>query len=205
MLFRSYLGAQVCGYSPAAPSTGVLRDWAVGRNGSSHAGDVRDAEAVAAVMQDFQPDVVFHLAAHSVVAEGRQRPLDTIAVNVLGTAAVIDAARRAGRPVRVIAVSSDKCYAPVPADRGYGEEDRLGGIDVYSASKACAEVLIEAYRHSILPGTGVTLASTRAGNVIGGGDWTPGRLVPDIVQSAREARPARPAEHAGPRAWPRSR
>jgi CDP-glucose 4,6-dehydratase len=133
---------------------------------------------------------VFHLAAQPLVLEGYREPVTTVATNVLGTVNVLEAARRAGAPAVLVLVTSDKCYENLEIERGYHEDDRLGGADVYSGSKAAAELLISSYRRSFFAEAGaIAVASVRAGNVIGGGDWAPDRLVPDAIRALRADRP----------------
>jgi len=144
-------------------------------------GDVTDAAAVRAAVLDARPEIVFHLAALATVQVGYENPAAVYAVNVVGTANVLQAVREAGSAQAVIGVTSDKCYLDQGLDRPYREDDRLGGYDPYSSSKAAQELVIAAFRDSI----GLPVASVRAGNVIGGGDETRGRLLPDLVRAAR--------------------
>jgi CDP-glucose 4,6-dehydratase len=181
------LGATVCGYSLAPPTTPSLSELAqLEQRMCSVRGDIRDAGHLASAVQAFQPDVVFHLAAQSLVRLSYNSPLETLEANVTGTVNVLEAIRAAAS-VRVgIIVTSDKCYENRGAPWSYREGEPLGGHDPYSASKACAEILTSAWRRSYLSaevGRAVGIASARAGNVIGGGDWADARLVPDIVRA----------------------
>ena len=148
-------------------------------------GDVTDAAAVRAAVADARPEVVFHLAALATVQLGYEDPAAVYAVNVVGTANVLQAVREAGSVRAVVGVTSDKCYLDQGLERPYREDDRLGGYDPYSSSKAAQELVIAAFRDSI----GLPVASARAGNVIGGGDGTRGRLLPDLVRAARAGEP----------------
>ena len=148
-------------------------------------GDVTDAAAVRAAVAETRPEVVFHLAALATVQLGYEDPAAVYAVNVVGTANVLQAVREAGSVRAVVGVTSDKCYLDQGLERPYREDDRLGGYDPYSSSKAAQELVIAAFRDSI----GLPVASARAGNVIGGGDGTGGRLLPDLVRAARAGEP----------------
>ncbi|MEY2740617.1 MAG: hypothetical protein RL283_719 [Actinomycetota bacterium] len=153
-------------------------------------GDVRDADHVARVVAAARPEIVFHLAAQALVRRGYADPRGTFATNVLGTAHVLDAVRAVDSVRSVVVVTSDKCYENVETPRGYRETDALGGKDPYSASKAAAEMVAAAWSRSYFaPGSGVALATVRAGNVVGGGDWCEDRLVPDAIRSLRRGEP----------------
>jgi CDP-glucose 4,6-dehydratase len=173
-LWLHSLGAQVTGFSGPPPTKPSLFELAqVGDLVDDVRGDVRDADAVRAVAARARPEIVFHLAAQALVRASFDDPAGTFAVNVLGTVNVLQAARGAA----IVCVTSDKCYAPGP--RPHGEGDPLGGPDPYSASKAAQELVAAACRDSL----GVRVATARAGNVIGGGDWARDRLVPDLVRA----------------------
>jgi CDP-glucose 4,6-dehydratase len=152
-------------------------------------GDIRDPSAVNAVFEQFQPEIVFHLAAQAIVRASYEDPVGTYATNVMGAVHVFEAARKF--PVRVLVnITSDKCYDNKEWVWGYRETDPLGGKDPYSSSKACAELVTSAYRSSFFNGASRTgFASARAGNVIGGGDWAQDRLVPDIIAAIRNRQP----------------
>lgn len=183
-LWLQRLGAEVAGYAlaPATrPSLFELADLATGLRDSVFA-DIRDRERLEAALQAHEPEVVFHLAAQPIVRTSYEEPLETFSVNALGTATLLDAVRHVASVRAVVAITSDKCYENVEWEWGYRETDRLGGADPYSASKACAELVIDAYRRSFFTDHGrAAVASTRAGNVIGGGDWSRDRLVPDLL------------------------
>ena len=166
--------------------------------------DIRDAERMAALGRDFAPQVVFHLAAQALVRRSYADPVETFDVNVRGTACVLDAVRRAGKPCAVVVVTSDKCYENREEDYAYRENDPMGGHDPYSASKGCEELVAASYRAAFFaPGGKIQLATARAGNVIGPGDWAADRIVPDAVRairagqklSVRNPRAVRPWQH----------
>jgi CDP-glucose 4,6-dehydratase len=153
---------------------------------SHHLGDVRDREHVSHVVSGCSPDVVFHLAAQPLVLTSYGEPAETFDTNVMGTVNVLEAVRRRERPCAVVIVTSDKCYGGECPDGGFRESDAFGGHDPYSASKAATEVVVDSYRRSFfgpdqLAEHRVQLATVRAGNVIGGGDWSAYRIVPDVV------------------------
>ncbi len=176
-------GAEVTGYAlepPTDPSLFV--EAAVERGMRSVVGDIRDRSAVERAMAEARPEIVFHLAAQSLVRRGYAEPLETYTTNVAGTAVVLDAVRAVDGIRVVISCTSDKCYENREWDRGYREDDRLGGKDPYSNSKACAELVTDAFRRSYFGGGETAVATVRSGNVIGGGDWADDRLLPDLVR-----------------------
>jgi len=149
--------------------------------------DINDYQALEKCIQDIRPDLIFHLAAQSLVRESYKTPLETMQVNVMGTAHVLEAVRSLKLPIAVVAITSDKCYENKEWLFGYREGDPLGGYDPYSASKGAAELVISSWRRSFfnpehISSHGVRVASARAGNVIGGGDWAVDRIVPDAVR-----------------------
>ena len=176
-------GAAVHGYATPAPTRpSFFEACGLGpRLASSTIADIRDQAALGAALEACRPDVIFHLAAQPLVRHGYADPLETFDTNVIGTARVLDAARRVGTVRAVVVVTTDKCYHNREWEWSYRERDRLGGRDPYSASKACAELVTQAYRHSFLDPAGIAVATARAGNVIGGGDWAADRLVPDML------------------------
>jgi len=182
-LWLESLGASVSGLSLDPPSSPSLHDL-VGAPASPPV-DVRDAAAVLAAVEAARPSVVFHLAAQPLVRRSYVDPAQTFAVNVQGTANVLDAARAAGGVGAVVVVTSDKCYEPHDGEFGHRETDPLGGRDPYSASKAAAELVCAAYRASFA----MPLATARAGNVIGGGDRGEDRLLPDVMDAALTGAP----------------
>ena len=184
-LWLERLGAQVVGYSLEPPSQPSLFEMAAVDQGiESIHGDIRDLGKLSASIERHQPEVVLHLAAQSLVRQGYHDPIETYSTNVLGTANVLEAARKAESIRILLSVTSDKCYDNGDRKHGFREGDPLGGKDPYSSSKACAELVTGAYRQSFFSGTGnnTAIASARAGNVIGGGDFAADRLVPDLVR-----------------------
>jgi CDP-glucose 4,6-dehydratase len=154
-------------------------------------GDIRDFDQVAREFREFQPEVVFHLAAQPLVRRSYRDPLATFSTNVLGTAHVLEAARRCGSVRAIVCVTTDKVYDNKEWVWGYREDDPLGGADPYSASKAAAEIVAGSYRRALLPldGSRIALATARGGNVVGGGDWSEDRLIPDIVRFINAGQP----------------
>jgi CDP-glucose 4,6-dehydratase len=164
--------------------------------------DVRDAAALAQAITDFKPDYVFHLAAQAIVSVSYDDPLATLSTNAMGTANLLDAIRQLSHSCQVVIVTSDKCYENVEWEWGYKETDHLGGKDIYSASKAAAEVIFHAYFHSFLKDkSNIRIASARAGNVIGGGDWAKNRIVVDSVLSWNQQRPVDIRSPEATRPW----
>ena len=182
-LWLSELGAQVAGV--ALPPPGGPSHWgALGLNVRSFIQDIGDCQSVLRIVEDFQPEVVFHLAAQPLVRRSYVQPLETWSVNVLGTGNVLEACRAVPSVRAVICVTTDKCYENKEWEWGYRENDALGGRDPYSASKAAAELLVSSYRDSFFQEHRSPLVATaRAGNVIGGGDWSVDRLIPDAIRA----------------------
>lgn len=183
------LGAEVMGYA-LAPATDPSLWQALGLEQQipSVRGDIRDLPRLTQELHAFRPDLVFHLAAQALVLPSYEDPVGTFGTNLMGTVHVLEACRRCESIQAAVVVTTDKCYRNIGTGRAFQEEDPLGGADPYSASKACAEIAVEAYRHSFW-GEDRGLASVRAGNVIGGGDWSPQRLVPDLVRAKRTGQP----------------
>jgi CDP-glucose 4,6-dehydratase len=181
-------GAQVHGFALAPPTEPNLFDVArVGAGLASHTvGDLRDAEALRRALVAAAPEIVFHLAAQPLVRRSYVDPVKTYAVNVLGTVHLFEAVRACPAVRAVVNVTTDKCYDNPEHARAFRESDALGGRDPYSSSKACSELVTAAYRDSFLAAAGVAVATARAGNVIGGGDWAVDRLLPDVFR-ARDA------------------
>jgi CDP-glucose 4,6-dehydratase len=181
------LGAEVVGYALAPSTTPNMFDMVrVGDLVDDQRGDIRDAEAMRRLAKQFDPEIVFHLAAQAIVRESYRDPVDTYATNVVGTASVLDACRCAPSLRAIVVVTSDKCYENRDWVWGYRENDALGGFDPYSSSKACAELVTDAFWRSYFGGRSpdVGVATARAGNVIGGGDWAADRLIPDLARAA---------------------
>ncbi|MFC1677256.1 CDP-glucose 4,6-dehydratase [Planctomycetota bacterium] len=190
-LWLSRMGAEVVGYALEActcPSHFELVD----ANYKSIIGDIRDADKFRNVIAKEQPEIIFHLAAQPLVRRSYQDPVETFSTNVMGTVNLLDSCREVSSLKAVVVITSDKCYENLEQQRGYSESDPLGGYDPYSASKGCTEIVTSSYRRSFFSlkdyGTkhNVLVSSARAGNVIGGGDWSEDRLIPDIVKAANE-------------------
>lgn len=197
------LGCKVHGFSlPPATTPNLFTAANVRHACASHVpGDLRDAQALVAAIEMAQPEVIFHMAAQPLVRASYAAPLETFATNVLGTAHVLEACHQIGSVRAVIVVSSDKCYENREWHWGYRESDPLGGHDPYSASKACAELVSACYRRSFLNAKGIGIATARAGNVIGGGDWADERLLPDMVRAFSANQPARLRHPEAVRPW----
>ncbi|MDP1569807.1 MAG: CDP-glucose 4,6-dehydratase [Vicinamibacterales bacterium] len=195
------LGAEVTGYSLPAVEGHTLFEAARVAEGLRHVeGDIRDLESLRRTWDAARPEVVFHLAAQAIVRESYRDPLTTVTTNTLGTTHVLELARRSPAPVVLVLVTSDKCYENQEWERGYTEDDQLGGRDVYSGSKAAAEVIISSYRRSFFDGR-VRASSARAGNVIGGGDWAVDRIVPDAITALMAGRPVTVRHPRAVRPW----
>ena len=182
-LWLADLGAEVTGFAlppPAGPS--LFEEARVAELVTHVVGDVRDAGHVASAIADAQPEIVFHLAAQALVRQSYLAPVETYAVNVMGTVHVLEACRAAPSVRGVVAITSDKCYENQEWIWPYRENDPMGGHDPYSSSKGAAELVIAAYRRSFFE-HGAGIASVRAGNVIGGGDWAADRLIPDVIRA----------------------
>ncbi|WP_338240448.1 CDP-glucose 4,6-dehydratase [Aurantiacibacter hainanensis] len=183
-LWLHAMGAQVTGLALAPPTQPSLFASARIAERMNHIeGDIRNPAAVERAFAAARPEVVFHLAAQPLVRPSYLQPVETYATNVMGTVHVLDSARRCDSLRAIIAVTSDKCYENREWPWPYRENEAMGGHDPYSSSKGCAELVVSAWRRSFLAGDGPLLASARAGNVIGGGDWAEDRLVPDLVRA----------------------
>ena len=183
-LWLQALGAKVHGFGlePATqPSLFVVAQVEDGME--STIGDIRNFEKLSSAMKAFRPEIVIHMAAQAVVRVSYIEPLETIAVNVLGTAHVLEATRACDSVKAVVNVTTDKCYENNEWPWGYRETEPMGGHDPYSASKGCSELITAAYRRSFLADAGIPVATARAGNVIGGGDWAKDRLIPDVLRA----------------------
>ncbi len=191
-LWLQQAGADVVGYALAPPTEPSLFEVARIAGGMiSIEADVRDLARLRAVVAEHRPEIVLHLAAQAIVRASYDDPVETYSTNVMGTVNLLEAVRREPSAQAVVIVTSDKCYDNLEIDRGYVESDALGGRDPYSNSKGCAELVTRAYRESFLADADppVAVASARAGNVVGGGDWGKDRLVPDIMRSFLERQP----------------
>ena len=184
------LGAQVKGYSLEPPTNPSLFNEAnVDSLVDSEIGDIRDLEKLAKSIHDFQPEILIHLAAQPLVRYSYDAPLETYAVNVLGTAHVLEATKTCDSIKSVVSITTDKCYENKEWVWAYRENEPMGGHDPYSSSKGCAELVTASYRKSFYKERNIGLASARAGNVIGGGDWALDRLVPDILRAFEKNQP----------------
>ncbi len=191
-LWLQSAGAKVAGFALPAPTNPSLFELAgVAEGMDSIEGDVRELASLRAAVDRVRPEVVFHLAAQSVVRLSYEEPVETYATNVLGTVHLLEAVRRRGDVRAVVVVTSDKCYENREWEWGYREIEAMGGHDPYSSSKGCAELVTSAYRASFFAASAgqTAIASARAGNVIGGGDWTRDRLIPDIMRAIADGRP----------------
>lgn len=151
--------------------------------------DIRDYTTILPLFKDFKPEIVIHMAAQPLVRLSYLQPMETFSTNVMGTVHVLEAARLTGSVRAIVNVTTDKCYENQEWVWGYRENEPMGGHDPYSSSKACSELVSSAYRQSFLKGAGIALATARAGNVIGGGDWAQDRLVPDILRALEKQEP----------------
>jgi CDP-glucose 4,6-dehydratase len=184
-LWLQAMGAEVYGYSLNPPTEQNLFTTAEIGKGmkNSTIADIRDASALMREMQAARPEIVFHLAAQSLVRHSYAEPTETYAVNVMGTVNLFEAVRKSPTVRVVVNVTTDKCYENREWTRPYSEDNPMGGYDPYSSSKGCSELITSSYRRSFLKQQGISVASARAGNVIGGGDWAPDRLIPDFLRA----------------------
>jgi len=185
-LWLQQMGANVTGYALAAPTQPSLFETAnVARGMRSVEGDVRDLDALNTAVADCRPDIIVHMAAQALVRYSYTNPVETYATNVMGTVNLLEAARGSDSVRVVLNITSDKCYANKEWMWAYREDEPMGGHDPYSSSKGCAELVTDAYRKSYFSSDAsrCVLASARAGNVIGGGDWATDRLIPDIIRA----------------------
>ncbi len=189
------MGAEITGYAlepPTAPS--MFEICSIGDRIRSIIGDIKDIDALETALAEARPEIIFHLAAQPIVRVSYDKPVDTYETNVMGTVNLLDAVRRCSTVRAVVVITSDKCYENSESFWGYRETDRLGGYDPYSSSKACQELVTSAYINSFFNTAdynrhGVSIATARAGNVIGGGDFAQDRLVPDIIRSILNGQP----------------
>lgn len=202
-LWLQTLDAQVHGFALAPQTTpSLFIEARVERGLASHTiGDVADMEAVRAVFARVRPEIVLHLAAQPLVRLSYDEPVETYRTNVMGTVHMLDAARLTGGVKAVINVTTDKCYENREWDWPYREEDKLGGYDPYSSSKACSEIVTAAYRSSFGAESSIAIATGRAGNVIGGGDWSADRLIPDCLRAFEKGRSVVIRNPAATRPW----
>ena len=197
------LGAHVCGFSLPPPTQPALFVQAgiEPRLARHELADIRDADAVRESIRSAQPDFVFHLAAQPLVRRSYEQPLETYATNVMGTLHVVNALRTLAKPCAAVVVTTDKCYENREWVHGYREEDALGGRDPYSSSKSMAELAVRACRDSFFQRHPVRIATARAGNVIGGGDWAEDRIVPDCIRALAQGLPIPVRNRRATRPW----
>ena len=182
-LWLQSMGVTLRGLALNPPTEPALFNVAHVFEGMEHCiADIRDFESVKIQMAEFQPEVVIHMAAQPLVRLSYDQPIETYATNVMGTVHVLEAARHAGSVKAIVNITTDKCYENREWVWGYREDEPMGGFDPYSNSKGCAELVSSAFRNSFLKESGIAMATARAGNVIGGGDWASDRLVPDILR-----------------------
>jgi len=206
-LWLSHLGATVTGYALAPPTNPNLFDLArVNDLVVTNSADIRDRERLAMAMCEAKPDIIFHMAAQPLVRDSYKYPVETFSTNVMGTVNLLEAVRACPCVRAVVNVTTDKCYENREWPWGYRENDPFGGFDPYSSSKACSELVTTAFRSSFFNSReyeqhGVAVATARAGNVIGGGDWAADRLVPDIIRSILTDVPVRIRNPHSVRPW----
>ena len=206
-LWLASLGADVTGYALEPPTEPSLYEQAgVARSLRSIIADIRDFDRLKRALGDARPEVILHLAAQSVVKRGYAAPVETYASNVMGTVHLFEAVRQLSLQCAIVNVTSDKCYAHVGANTPFREDDPMGGDDPYSNSKGCAELVTTAFRQSYFPPEhladhGVALGSARAGNAIGGGDWTADQLIPDLIRAFAAGKPCLIRSRGGIRPW----
>jgi len=186
-LWLKSLGAEVLGYS-LSPSTepALFSVAGIDKQIKSVIGNILDVEKLEKTINDFEPDIIFHLAAQPIVRLSYSEPVNTYQTNVIGTLNILEAARKCKSVKAFVNITTDKCYENIEKDYAYKEDDKMGGYDMYSSSKACVEILSASYRNSFLKendGNSFLLATVRAGNVVGGGDWAKDRLIPDCIRA----------------------
>ena len=189
-LWLQSMGATLRGLSLTPPTEPSLFNVARVAEGMDHQiADIRDYSAVKSAFHDFKPEIVIHMAAQPLVRLSYKQPIETYATNVMGTVHVLEAARHCGSVRAIVNITTDKCYENREWVWGYREDEPMGGHDPYSSSKGCAELVSSAYRRSFLNDAAVGMATARAGNVIGGGDWALDRLIPDVFRALQDKQP----------------
>lgn len=203
-LWLSKMDAEVKGYALAPESMpSLFIEARIEEKIESDIGDIRDLDTLKTSMREFNPDIVIHMAAQPLVRLSYKQPIETYETNVMGTVKVLEAARNCPNLKSIVSVTTDKCYENKEWIWGYRENEAMGGYDPYSSSKGCAELVTSAYRRSFMQERGIGLATARAGNVIGGGDWSEDRLIPDILRAfehnqsvvVRNPKSTRPWQH----------
>jgi CDP-glucose 4,6-dehydratase len=200
------MGANTLGYS-LEPKYQPSHINQLETNVTSIIGDIRDLDKFKSTLKEFKPDIVFHLAAQPLVRYSYQNPIETFETNIMGTINILESVRQYNSDVSVVVITTDKCYQNIEQDYGYKESDRLGGYDPYSNSKACAELVTQSYKDSYFnindfgSKHNTLIATARAGNVIGGGDWSDDRLIPDIIRAAINNKPVKIRNPNSVRPW----
>ena len=206
-LWLQMLGAELTGFALAPPTTpSLFREANVHEGMTSVEGDIRDLDHLVESMDSASPEIIIHMAAQPLVRYSYQNPVETYATNIMGTVNVLEAVRKMTGVSCVVNVTTDKCYENKELDRPFQEEDPMGGYDPYSSSKGCAELVSAAYRSSFFKPEdyekhGVALATARAGNVIGGGDWAEDRLIPDVIRAFEKGKIAQIRNPHAVRPW----
>lgn len=202
-LWLNKLGAKVCGYS-LEPNTepSMFKELNLVDVCENHFGNILDIEKLSKVFEEFQPEIVFHLAAQPIVRLSYKEPVLTYQTNVIGTLNVLEEARKCKSVKAFVNITTDKCYENKEVAMGYTEDEPMGGYDMYSSSKGCVEIMSSSYRRSFLQEEGTySMATARAGNVIGGGDWAEDRLIPDCVRYINKNQPIEIRNPIAVRPW----
>ncbi len=201
-LWLKELGAEVCGYALSPNTTpSLFNATQLSNQITSVIGDILDRKNLEKTFQEFQPEIVFHLAAQPLVRLSYTEPVRTYETNVMGSLYVLEAARETPSVKAFVNITTDKCYENKEVARGYKEDDPMGGYDMYSSSKGCVEILSASFRRSFLQDGGYSLATARAGNVIGGGDWAADRLIPDCIRAIEAGQEIEIRNPAATRPW----
>jgi len=189
-LWLQSLQAEVHGFSlPPSTNPSLFNSADVESQMNNTMADIRNFDLIRKAIEDFQPEIIIHMAAQAIVRTSYDSPIETFSTNVMGTTNLLEAARLNDSVKAIVNVTTDKCYQNKEWLWGYREDDSLGGYDPYSSSKACSELVTDAYRRSFFRSKNVNLASARAGNVIGGGDWAADRLIPDVLTAFEKSEP----------------
>ena len=201
-LWLNYLGANLIGLSldPEGPKS-IYEQIRLSELMDSLRGDIRNKDVTDKIVKKYQPEVIFHLAAQPLVRKSYEDPLSTFTTNVIGTANLLESAKLSDVLKIIVVVTSDKCYQNLEINKRFKETDPLGGNDPYSSSKACAELVSLSYRESFLKDLNISLATARAGNVIGGGDWSEDRLIPDLIKAVESGNHVKIRNHKAIRPW----
>lgn len=196
------LGAKVYGISKDIPSQpSMFEELMLALKITHYEQDIRDLDKLCSLVSEIKPDIIFHLAAQPIVSLSYRDPIETLSSNVMGTANILEALRRLSQPCCAVIVTSDKCYDNVEWVWGYRETDKLGGKDIYSGSKGAAELVFKSYFQSFFADSDKKIASARAGNVIGGGDWASDRIVPDCMRAWSKKKPVEIRSPNSTRPW----